>query len=143
VDCCLILAYSPGVDKSLDVRVVVGDLREFTFAKEIRTGISHVHHGCAITMPEKAGDSGAHTGEIRLHGDHVCNSFTHINDGFVERAQHVFLARRIHVEISHGGNRDSTCEFTGGMSAHAIGDQEKRRAGITGVLVSFAHETDV
>jgi hypothetical protein len=35
------------------------------------------------------------------------------------------MARRIHVEISHGGNRDGTGEFSGGMSAHAIGDQEK------------------
>jgi hypothetical protein len=84
MDGCLILSDSPSVDESLDVRVVVRDLCEFTVAQEICAGIAYVHHGYAITVPEQAGDGGAHTGEIRLYGDHIRNSFTYVTDGFVE-----------------------------------------------------------
>jgi len=139
----LFLGDPAGVDEGLHVGVIVGDLRELAIAQQVGTGVADVDDGDAVAQPVDAGDRGAHSGEVRIGGDDAGDLGADVGDGVAQRREHLTRRRGMHVEIGHGGDRDGAGQLAGRVAAHPVGDHEKRRAGIAGVLIALTDEADI
>ena len=143
VDRGLLLRDAAGIDEGLHVGVVVGDLRQLAIAQQVGARVADVHDGQPIAEPVDAGDRRAHPREVGVRGDDVGDAVAHLRDRVAERAQHLVRRRRVHVEVGHGRHRDGAGELPGRMPAHAVGHEQQRGAGVAGVLVALADESDV
>jgi hypothetical protein len=66
-----------------------------------------------------------------------------VADGVAQRREDLAVARRVHVEVGHGGDGDRAGQLTGRVAAHAVRDHEQGGTGVPGVLVALTDEADV
>ena len=124
------------VDQTLHPGVVLGDLGEDAVAEQVRARVADVHEAEALAGPQQGGERGAHALQLRVLLDHGAQLVVGTLHGGAEGGEDVG-ARHVVVERDDGGDGLGGGDLAGGGAAHAVGDREQTRTGVSGVLVAL------
>lgn len=125
------------VDQPLHPGVVLGDLGEYAVTQQVRAGVADVDEAEALAGPEQGGERGAHALQLGVLLDHHAQLVIGPLDRRTERSEDV-RARDVVVELDERGDHLGAGDLTGRLAAHAVGDGEKARTGVAGVLVALS-----
>ena len=129
----------PGVHELLDVGVVVRDAHERAVAQDVGARVAHVGHGHLVLLDEDGGGGAAHAG-LADPGLRRCYD---AGVGRLHGRAEKDVVGRAGGAVAHGLHGDRARDLPGGVAAHAVGDDEQRRAQQEGVLVVAAYEAHV
>jgi hypothetical protein len=111
------------VDQHLDVRVVLGDLRELALSQQVRPRVADVHHADLAAGEQHRGQRRTHAFEAGVGVDRVAQLLVGRADRVAQRVDQG-VAGHVLIEGCHGSDHDVARDVTGGHAAHAVGDGE-------------------
>ncbi len=132
----LLLGDAALVDQALHPGVVLGDLGEDAVAQQVGAGVADVDQAQALAGPQQGGERGAHALQWRVLLDHV-RSWSLARWTAVPREVRTSEPGTSSSRATSGGDHLGGGDLTGGLAAHAVGDGEQARTGVSGVLVAL------
>lgn len=139
----LVLGDPALVDEGLDEGVVLRDLLEASLAQEVGARVADVGEDELVARSQQGGDGRAHAEQLGLAVDDPPDPRVGLVDDAVEGVARLAAGEGVTVDGRHCGDRGRAREVTAGVAAHPVGDDEQVGAGVSGVLVVGADETDV
>ena len=134
----LVLRQDSGGDLLVDPGVVVGQARQLAGAIEVGPAVADVSEREDLLVEEAGDDGRAHALEPRLRGDRRHDALVGLLDRdrqpvaveeelvvVLERPGRLFLLARRGDELADGLDGDLGRDLAGGVSAHAVGDDEE------------------
>ncbi len=130
------------VDQGLYEGVVLGDLGELAVAQQIAAGVADVGQPQPRAGEQNGRQRGAHAFELGMLFDIGRDRRVALLHGAFQLRQQV-AAGLVVVEVRQRGDHQLRRDFTGRVSAHAVGQRQQPGAGVDGILVVGAHQTAV
>ncbi len=124
------------VHEPLHPGVVLGDLGENAVTQQVRARVADVHETEPLAGPQQRGEGRPHAFELGVLLDHGAQLVVGALHGRAEGGEDVG-AGHVVVERDQGGDHLGGGDLARRLAAHAVGDGEQARTGVTGVLVAL------